>query len=166
MGLNLDVDHVAFAGVRKFDGQVHRELTAGELGQIAGRAGRHMNDGTFGVTGTRRAASSADLIERLETHTFDPVKSLQWRNRDLDFASLDRLRDSLREAPREGRLARARIADDMLALETVSHDPRGRALRGVAPARRAACGTSARSPTTARSRRRTTPSWSPRSTSS
>ena len=121
MGLNLDVDHVAFAGTRKYDGQVHRELTAGELGQIAGRAGRHMNDGTFGVTGVVESFSS-DLIDRLETHTFEPVKSLQWRNRDLDFASLDRLRDSLREAPREGRLTRARTADDMLALETVSHD--------------------------------------------
>ena len=121
MGLNLDVDHVAFAGTRKYDGQVHRELTAGELGQIAGRAGRHMNDGTFGVTGVVEPFSS-DLIDRLETHTFEPVKSLQWRNRDLDFASLDRLRDSLREAPREGRLTRARTADDMLALESVSHD--------------------------------------------
>src|SRR5262245_8897736 len=122
MGLNLDVDHVAFAGVRKFDGHVHRDLTPGELGQIAGRAGRHMNDGTFGVTGTVDSLS-ADLIDRLETHTFDPVKSLQWRNRDLDFASLDRLRGSLCEAPREGRLARARDADDMIALEAVSRDP-------------------------------------------
>ena len=121
MGLNLDVDHVAFAGTRKYDGQVHRELTAGELGQIAGRAGRHMNDGTFGVTGVVESFSS-DLIDRLETHTFEPVKSLQWRNRDLDFASLNRLRDSLRESPREGRLTRARTADDMLALEAVSHD--------------------------------------------
>jgi ATP-dependent RNA helicase SUPV3L1/SUV3 len=121
MGLNLDVDHVAFAGTRKFDGHVHRDLTPGELAQIAGRAGRHMNDGTFGVTGTVEPFSS-DVIDRLETHTFEPVKSLQWRNRDLDFASLDRLRDSLREPPREGRLARARLADDMTALENVSHD--------------------------------------------
>ena len=81
MGLNLDVDHVAFAGVRKFDGQVHRDLTPAELAQIAGRAGRHMNDGTFGVTGTVQPFRS-DLIERLETHTFDNVKSLQWRSRD------------------------------------------------------------------------------------
>ena len=121
MGLNLNVDHVAFAGTRKWDGQVHRELTAGEFAQIAGRAGRHMNDGTFGVTGAVEAFSS-DVIDRLETHTFEPVKSLQWRNRDLDFASLDRLRESLREAPREGRLTRARTADDTLALEAVSHD--------------------------------------------
>jgi ATP-dependent RNA helicase SUPV3L1/SUV3 len=121
MGLNLDVDHVAFAGVRKFDGHVHRDLTPGECAQIAGRAGRHMNDGTFGVTGSVEPLS-ADLIDRLETHTFEPVKTLQWRSRDLDFASLDRLRDSLREAPREGRLTRARMADDVAALETVSHD--------------------------------------------
>ena len=121
MGLNLDVDHVAFAGTRKFDGQIHRELTPAELAQIAGRAGRHMNDGTFGVTGAVEPFSS-DLIDRLETHNFEPVKSLQWRNRDLDFATLERLRDSLREAPRENRLSRARIADDMLALENVSHD--------------------------------------------
>src|SRR5215467_11884141 len=133
MGLNLDVDHVAFAGVRKFDGQVHRELTPGELGQIAGRAGRHMNDGTFGVTGAVEALSS-DLIDRLETHTFEPVKSLQWRSRDLDFASLDRLRDSLRAAPREVRLTRARTADDVTALETVSHD---REVVGFAQSRQA-----------------------------
>jgi len=122
MGLNLDVDHVAFAGSRKFDGQVHRLLTPGELAQIAGRAGRHMNDGTFGVTGTVEPFS-ADVIDRLETHNFESVKSLQWRSRDLDFASLDRLHDSLREAPREVRLARARAADDVTALEHLSRDP-------------------------------------------
>jgi ATP-dependent RNA helicase SUPV3L1/SUV3 len=127
MGLNLDVDHVAFAGVRKFDGQVHRELTPAELAQIAGRAGRHMNDGTFGVTGTVEPFAT-DVVERLETHTFDNVKSLQWRSRDLDFASLDRLRDSLRRAPDEPRLARARMADDMIALENVSADPNAAAL--------------------------------------
>ena len=121
MGLNLDVDHVAFAGSRKFDGHVHRELTPSELGQIAGRAGRHMNDGTFGVTGGVESFSS-DLIERLESHTFDSVKALQWRTRELDFSSLDRLRDSLRDSPREMRLTRARLADDTLALENVSHD--------------------------------------------
>jgi ATP-dependent RNA helicase SUPV3L1/SUV3 len=121
MGLNLDVDHVAFAGVRKFDGQVHRDLTPAELAQIAGRAGRHMNDGTFGVTATIQPFTS-DVVERLETHTFDNVKSLQWRSRDLDFGSLDRLRDSLRRTPDEPRLARARMADDTAALENVSND--------------------------------------------
>jgi ATP-dependent RNA helicase SUPV3L1/SUV3 len=122
MGLNLDVDHVAFAAVRKFDGQLHRVLTPGELGQIAGRAGRHMNDGTFGVT-AKVEPFGADLVERLETHTFDTVKTLQWRSRDLDFASLERLRESLRKTPRESRLVRARMADDVIALETVANDP-------------------------------------------
>ena len=121
MGLNLDVDHVAFSSIRKFDGQSYRNLTPGEIGQIAGRAGRHMNDGTFGVTGSAEAFD-ADLVERLETHTFDSVRVLQWRNRGLDFTSLDRLRESLREMPREPRLTRARAADDVLALETVSNE--------------------------------------------
>ncbi len=121
MGLNLDVDHVAFSATRKFDGQNHRDLTPGELSQIAGRAGRYMNDGTFGVTGDAEPFS-ADVIDRLETHSFDSVKVLQWRNRDLDLATVERLRDSLREAPREARLQRARMADDVLALETVSAD--------------------------------------------
>src|SRR5262249_32203109 len=122
MGLNLDVDHVAFAGTRKFDGHMHRALTSAELAQIAGRAGRHMNDGNFGVTGGIEPLEG-DAVERLETHTFDTVKSLQWRNRALDFGSLDRLQESLQESPRELRLTRARIADDMLALENVRRDP-------------------------------------------
>ena len=121
MGLNLDVNQVAFAATRKFDGQVHRELTAGELGQIAGRAGRHLNDGTFGVTGGIESIS-ADMVERLESHNFEPVKTLQWRSRELDFGTLDRLRDSLRQSPREGRLMRARMSDDVIALETVVND--------------------------------------------
>jgi ATP-dependent RNA helicase SUPV3L1/SUV3 len=107
--------------VRKFDGHVHRSLTPGELGQIAGRAGRHMNDGTFGVTGGVEPFDP-ELVERLETHTFDNVRVLQWRNRTLDFSTLDALRDSLRAMPREQRLTRARMADDVLALETVSAD--------------------------------------------
>jgi len=121
MGLNLDLDHVAFAGIRKFDGQSHRNLTPAELGQIAGRAGRHMNDGTFGVTG-QVAPFEADLVDRLENHSFDQVGVLQWRNRKLDFSSIERLKDSLRETPDHRRLARARMVDDVIALENVSHD--------------------------------------------
>lgn len=119
MGLNLDVDHVAFGAIRKFDGHVTRNLTAGELGQIAGRAGRHMNDGTFGVTGDVEPFD-ADLIERLESHTFDTVRLLQWRNRNLEFSSLERLRESLRALPTEQRLQRVRMADDVTALETLA----------------------------------------------
>ena len=126
MGLNLNVDHVAFSATRKFDGHNHRDLTPSELSQIAGRAGRYMNDGTFGVTGDAEPFSS-DVIDRLETHSFDSVKVLQWRNRDLDLATIERLRDSLRESPREARLQRARSADDVMALEAVCADPDVRA---------------------------------------
>ncbi|HET6391119.1 helicase-related protein [Hyphomicrobium sp.] len=121
MGLNLDVDHVAFSALRKFDGYNHRNLTPAEIGQIAGRAGRHMNDGTFGVTGSADGLD-ADMVERLETHSFDSVKTLQWRSRALNFSSLDALHASLRELPREQRLTRARTADDVAALEALTAD--------------------------------------------
>src|SRR6476469_1708203 len=121
MGLNLDLDHVAFASLRKFDGQAHRDLTPAELGQIAGRAGRHMNDGTFGVTGQVPAFES-ELIDRLENHAFDQVGMLQWRNRKLDFGSIESLKESLRETPDHPRLIRSRMVDDVIALENVSHD--------------------------------------------
>jgi ATP-dependent RNA helicase SUPV3L1/SUV3 len=121
MGLNLDLDHVAFAGIRKFDGQNHRNLTPAEIGQIAGRAGRHMNDGTFGVTG-QVPPFEAELIERLENHTFDQVGVLQWRSRKLDFTSIDALKESLREMPDHRRLTRSRMVDDVIALENVTRD--------------------------------------------
>jgi ATP-dependent RNA helicase SUPV3L1/SUV3 len=121
MGLNLDLDHVAFAGLRKFDGQVHRNLTPAELGQIAGRAGRHMKDGTFGVT-AQVPPFEPDLISRLEDHSFDAVGLLQWRNRKLDFSSIERLKESLRETPEHPRLIRSRMVDDVIALENVSRD--------------------------------------------
>jgi len=121
MGLNLDVDHVAFASVRKFDGQHHRDLTPVEIAQIAGRAGRHMNDGTFGVTASVEPFE-ADLVNALQSHTFEDERVLQWRNRDLDFASLDRLKASLQITPDSKRLVRSRMVDDVIALENVSHD--------------------------------------------
>jgi len=130
MGLNLDLDHVAFAGIRKFDGQAHRNLSPSEIGQIAGRAGRHMNDGTFGVTG-QVAPFDSDLIDRLESHTFDQVGVLQWRSRTLDFASIDALKESLRETPDHPRLTRSRMVDDVIALENVTRDD---AVRDIAKA--------------------------------
>ncbi len=130
MGLNLDLDHVAFAGIRKFDGQAHRNLSPSEIGQIAGRAGRHMNDGTFGVTG-QVAPFDSELIDRLESHAFDQVGVLQWRSRTLDFASIEALKESLRETPDHPRLARSRMVDDVIALENVTRDD---ALRDVAKA--------------------------------
>jgi ATP-dependent RNA helicase SUPV3L1/SUV3 len=121
MGLNLDLDHVAFAGIRKFDGQVHRNLMPAEVGQIAGRAGRHMNDGTFGVTG-QVPPLEPELIDSLENHSFDQVTLLQWRSRTLDFASIDALKESLRETPNHRRLTRSRMVDDVIALENVTRE--------------------------------------------
>ncbi len=121
IGLNLDLDHVALSSLRKFDGQNHRNLTAGEIAQIAGRAGRHMNDGTFGVTGGAEPMD-AELVERLENHNFEPIRTLQWRNRVMDFSTLFALRESLREIPSLARLTRARMADDVAALEAIASD--------------------------------------------
>ena len=122
MGLNLNVDHIAFAADRKFDGYQHRRLTAAELGQIAGRAGRHLKDGTFGVT-SRVDPFEDPLVEALEQHRFDPVKTIQWRNRDLDYSSLDALKASLDRTPNREGLVKAPPADDVEALETMSRDP-------------------------------------------
>ncbi|WP_307371975.1 helicase-related protein [Peteryoungia aggregata] len=122
MGLNLDVDHVAFAQDRKFDGYQFRNLNPGELGQIAGRAGRHIKDGTFGVTG-RVDPFDDELVERLETHQFDPVKVLQWRTEKFDFSSIAGLQRSLDAVPRVEGLTRALPATDQQALEYLSRYP-------------------------------------------
>ena len=111
MGLNLDVDHVAFASDRKFDGYQFRKLNPAELAQIAGRAGRATRDGTFGTTG-RCPPFETDLVQALESHSFEPVKVLQWRNTALDFSSLGALQASLAETPKENGLTRAPIAED------------------------------------------------------
>jgi ATP-dependent RNA helicase SUPV3L1/SUV3 len=121
MGLNMDVDHVAFASTRKFDGFQYRQLNPSELGQVAGRAGRYMNDGTFGVTG-EADPFEPDMVERLESHNFEAVRMLQWRNRELDFGSLDRLKLSLNQLPQTQGLTRAQPNADILALEALARD--------------------------------------------
>ncbi len=127
MGLNLDVDHVAFASDRKFDGYQFRKLNPAELAQIAGRAGRATRDGTFGTTG-RCDPFDAELVRALESHVFEPVRMLQWRNSDLDFSSIGALQASLAMAPEEQGLTRAPIAEDILVLEHVARDEDIRAL--------------------------------------
>src|SRR5262249_46753412 len=97
MGLNMDIDHVAFARLAKFDGRMTRRLSPAEIGQIAGRAGRHMNDGTFGTTAGEQMA--AETIEAVEEHAFDTLRFLYWRNPELDFSSLDDLLASLSVPP-------------------------------------------------------------------
>src|ERR1700694_3368532 len=127
MGLNLDVDHVAFASDRKFDGYQFRQLNPAELGQIAGRAGRAMRDGTFGTTG-RCTPFAPDLVQALESHSFENVKILQWRNTDLDFASPGALAASLATVPTLQGLTRAPTAEDILILDHASRDDGVRAL--------------------------------------
>ncbi len=122
MGLNMHVDHVAFAGTRKFDGRNPRSLTPAELAQIAGRAGRYTRDGTFGTTADI-GPLDAETIDRIETHRFDALVHLQWRNSELSFASLAALRASLARPPRTAGLIRARPADDEMALDALSREP-------------------------------------------
>src|SRR5471030_2411512 len=98
MGLNMDVDHVAFAGLRKFDGRRTRWLQPQEIGQIAGRAGRYLRDGTFGVTGDCPDIDP-DLAAQVESHAFEPVLAAEWRNSRLDFDSLTELQRSLAAPP-------------------------------------------------------------------
>jgi ATP-dependent RNA helicase SUPV3L1/SUV3 len=121
MGLNLDVDHIAFAADSKFDGHQHRRLNPAELAQIAGRAGRARRDGTFGTTG-RCPSFEPELIERLESHNFEPLRVAQWRNSDLDFRSLPALIESLSIPPREEGLTRAPTAEDVRVLERAAKD--------------------------------------------
>ncbi len=131
MGLNLNVDTVAFAATRKFDGSHERNLAPSEVGQIAGRAGRHLTDGSFGTT-AKAPEFEPEMIERVENHRFDPVRTIFWRNSELSFASPRALIDSLEEPPPpEWRkfAVRPRRAVDQAAFEILSaaHEVRGRA---------------------------------------
>ncbi len=121
MGLNMDVDHVAFASRRKFDGHSWRDLRADEIAQIAGRAGRFTRDGAFGETG-ECAYFDEDVIERVENHEFETVTAVQWRNPALCFESIAALIASLQAPPDRPGLTRVRGADDETALKHVSAD--------------------------------------------
>ena len=121
MGLNMDVDHVAFASLNKFDGAFRRDLRAEELAQIAGRAGRHMNDGSFGVTG-EAPEIDPDMIEQIENHRFAPIQYIQWRNSRLDFRSIDNLQQSLNEHPGEAGLVKVRQPSDEQNLVKLSRE--------------------------------------------
>src|ERR1700688_2731830 len=121
VALNHDVDHIAFASDRKFDGYQFRKLSPSELAQIAGRAGRAQRDGTFGTTG-RCPPFENELVQALESHTFEPVKLVQWRNTDLDFSSIGALQATLAVAPTETALARAPTAEDILVLDHATRE--------------------------------------------
>lgn len=121
MGLNMDINHVCFTSLRKFDGQKMRSLSAAELAQIAGRAGRYMKDGTFGAA-AEASAMTQDVIDRIEEHRFETLPHLFWRNNDLKMTSLDALVYSLNIKPKQTGLISARKAEDQQVLETLMQD--------------------------------------------
>ena len=128
MGLNLDLNHVAFAALSKFDGAEQRDLFPDELAQIAGRAGRHVNDGSFGTLNTLPELPPR-VASAIESHRFSAVRSLIWRNPALDFSSPEALLDSLSRAPRHSAFIRVERADDFDVLRELSNVP---AIREIA----------------------------------
>ena len=121
MGLNMDLDHVAFAGLRKFDGRRTRWLQPQEIGQIGGRAGRYRRDGTFGVTGDA-PEMDAEVVAAVEAHAFSPVNHAEWRNARLDFDSVQGLLRSLGVSPLRAGLRLAEEAQDEATLRLLSAD--------------------------------------------
>jgi len=121
MGLNLDVGHIAFASRRKFDGRQRRPLRADELAQIAGRAGRFRDDGTFGETADCEILDE-ETVERIVNHHFEPVDFLNWRNSNLDWSSIDGLLNSLRRSSPDVILRRAPEALDETTLTALAND--------------------------------------------
>lgn len=131
MGLNMDIAHVAFASLSKFDGRRHRRLRAAEMAQIAGRAGRHQRDGSFGTVllgrsdeGTAQGPAFTEAeIAAIEGHDFPPLNGLVWRNHRLDFSSLHRLIMSLEAEPSAPELWRGDDAIDLQVLKALSGEP-------------------------------------------
>jgi ATP-dependent RNA helicase SUPV3L1/SUV3 len=125
MGLNLDVTHVAFAGLSKYDGVRQRRLNPAEMAQIAGRAGRHQTDGTFGTlagTGSHDAAFTPEEVYAIEEHRFAPLTRLFWREADPDCSSLARLIADLERLPDRPELAAAPEAIDLAVLKRLAED--------------------------------------------
>ncbi|MCW3473400.1 helicase-related protein [Limobrevibacterium gyesilva] len=122
MGLNMDVDHVAFARLSKFDGHRPRMLLAAEVGQIAGRAGRGMRDGSFGTTADCPPLDD-DLVRAVEAHSFEPLEQICWRNSVLDFSGIDALLASLTAPPPGPGLVRGNDATDLETLAALAREP-------------------------------------------
>ncbi len=129
MGLNMDVDHVAFAALQKFDGHAIRSLNSQEAAQIAGRAGRGMRDGSFGSTADCPPLPE-EMTRQIEGHDFEPLSQIAWRNSDLDFGSVDALLDSLATAPPQPGLAKGNDAVDHITLNALSREAEIRDLAG------------------------------------
>ncbi|MBX9886257.1 MAG: helicase, partial [Novosphingobium sp.] len=130
MGLNLDVSHVAFAGLSKYDGHRHRRLTTAEMAQIAGRAGRHHKDGTFGTlagmgghAGDSGPEFADEEVYAIEEHRFPPLTRLFWREAEPRFDSLTTLIDDLESPPPQPELSSAPPAIDLAVLKRLAEEP-------------------------------------------
>ena len=133
MGLNMDVTHVAFAGLDKFDGRRDRRLTIAEMAQIAGRAGRHQRDGSFGTLGLGGDAApelSDEEINAIEEHRFRPLDHLYWRSAELDYTSVTDLIASLEARSDDPLLRPAPLAIDLAVLKLLAEDPAIAATQG------------------------------------
>ena len=116
MGINMDLDHVFFSNLKKFDGKKLRRLNLSEIGQIAGRAGRYLNAGSFGITGDCSEINSEE-VESLETHKFEEIRTIFWRNPNLNFNNANSLLISLDEKPNEEWLRRIHECEDEKVLK-------------------------------------------------
>ncbi len=116
MGINMDLDHIYFSNLKKFDGRKLRKLNISEIGQIAGRAGRYLNDGNFGITGDCKEMT-AENVELLENHKFEEIKTLFWRNSELNFNNPMSLIKSLEEKPQMEWLRKIHECGDEKALK-------------------------------------------------
>jgi len=116
MGINMDLENVFFSNLRKFDGKKLRKLNLSEIGQIAGRAGRYLNDGNFGITGNCKDISPEE-VELLENHKFEEIKILFWRNSKLNFNNASALIKSLNEKPKKEWLRKIHECEDEKVLK-------------------------------------------------
>ena len=121
MGINMDLDHVYFSNLKKFDGKKLRKLNLSEIGQIAGRAGRYLNDGSFGITGDCKEIN-AEEVDLLENHKFEEIKTLFWRNSNLNFNNPNSLIKSLEEKPQKEWLRKIHECEDEKALKYFLRD--------------------------------------------
>ena len=121
MGINMDIDHIYFSNLKKFDGKKLRKLNLSEIGQIAGRAGRYLNDGNFGVTGICKEMNDED-VDLLENHKFDDIQTLFWRNSNLNFNNPLALIKSLEERPQKSWLRKIHECIDEKALKYFLRD--------------------------------------------
>ncbi len=121
MGINMDLDHVYFSNLKKFDGKKSRRLNLSEIGQIAGRAGRYLNDGSFGITGQCKEIISEE-VNLLENHKFEEIQSLFWRNSELNFDNSSSLIKSLDEKPQKYWLRKIHEREDEKALKFFLRD--------------------------------------------